>query len=184
MGFCVLHGLANPGYLGRFFFSGLLRVAPYCFPGGIRMVSKGYRGCIEAAVQRAIFLCSHCSRSARGRLISGSQLSLDTEHGQTCRRRDGRSVGLADLLVPFASPRWRVGAQPQGDVGGLHGLPNHTPHTLGVQGIQIRLVLPNEIGQALQISLHGHRWLNRLTSSTESGIATLALYPVRGYCQR
>ena len=32
-------GLANPVYLSRFLFSGLLRVAPYCAPSGIRVVS-------------------------------------------------------------------------------------------------------------------------------------------------
>ena len=32
-------GLASPGYLSRFPFSGLLRVAPYCVPGGVRVVS-------------------------------------------------------------------------------------------------------------------------------------------------
>jgi hypothetical protein len=34
-----LQRLANPAYLGGFLFSGLLRVAPYCVPGGIRVVS-------------------------------------------------------------------------------------------------------------------------------------------------
>jgi hypothetical protein len=34
-----VHRLANPAYLSRFLFSGLLRVAPYCVPGGIRVVS-------------------------------------------------------------------------------------------------------------------------------------------------
>src|SRR5215208_6536243 len=34
-----LHRFANPAYLGGFLFSGLLRVAPYCAPGGIRLVS-------------------------------------------------------------------------------------------------------------------------------------------------
>src|SRR5215211_4893959 len=34
-----LPGVANPAFLGGFLFSGLLRVAPYCAPGGIRVVS-------------------------------------------------------------------------------------------------------------------------------------------------
>src|SRR5215211_2305792 len=67
---------------------------------------KGLRGCIEAAVQRVIFLCSHCSRSVQGRLIPGSLLSLDTEHGQTCHRRDGRSVGLG---APYSGPSLLLG---------------------------------------------------------------------------
>jgi hypothetical protein len=44
-----LHGLAKPTYLKGFLFSGLHRVAPYCAPGGIRVVSSrcesGTRGC-------------------------------------------------------------------------------------------------------------------------------------------
>jgi hypothetical protein len=34
-----LHGLAIAAYISRFAFSGLLSVAPYCVPGGIRLVS-------------------------------------------------------------------------------------------------------------------------------------------------
>src|SRR5215213_993028 len=34
-----LHGLANAAYLSDFLRSGLLRVAPYCVPDGIRVVS-------------------------------------------------------------------------------------------------------------------------------------------------
>jgi hypothetical protein len=37
-----LHSLANAAFLSPFLCSGLLRVAPYCAPGGIRVVSKGY----------------------------------------------------------------------------------------------------------------------------------------------
>src|SRR5215216_2332506 len=33
-------GIANAAYLGGFLCSALLRVAPYCVPGGIRVVSK------------------------------------------------------------------------------------------------------------------------------------------------
>jgi hypothetical protein len=32
--------LTNPAYLSCFLFSGLQRVAPYCVPGAVRMVSK------------------------------------------------------------------------------------------------------------------------------------------------
>ena len=34
-----MQGVANPAYLEGFPFSGLLSVAPYCVPGGIRVVS-------------------------------------------------------------------------------------------------------------------------------------------------
>jgi hypothetical protein len=36
-------GVAIPPYLNGFLFSWLLRVAPYCTPGGIRLVSKRWR---------------------------------------------------------------------------------------------------------------------------------------------
>src|SRR5215217_9449741 len=36
-----LHEVAIPAYLGRFLFSVLPRVAPYCVPGGVRVVSNG-----------------------------------------------------------------------------------------------------------------------------------------------
>jgi hypothetical protein len=35
-----VQGVANPAYLEGFPFSGLLRIAPYCAPGGVRVVSK------------------------------------------------------------------------------------------------------------------------------------------------
>ena len=34
-----LHGVANTAYLGGFLCSGLPRVAQYCAPGGVRVVS-------------------------------------------------------------------------------------------------------------------------------------------------
>jgi hypothetical protein len=40
-----LHGLANPAYLKGILFSGLLRVAPYCVPGGVRVVSIEAHSC-------------------------------------------------------------------------------------------------------------------------------------------
>ena len=38
-----LQGVANAAYLEGFPFPALLRVAPYCVPDGIRVVSKGFR---------------------------------------------------------------------------------------------------------------------------------------------
>jgi hypothetical protein len=35
-----MQGIANPAYLGGFLLSGLLRVAPYCVPGDVRVVSE------------------------------------------------------------------------------------------------------------------------------------------------
>ena len=39
----ALRGVANPAYLRAFLFSALPRVAPYCVPGGVKVVS-GVRG--------------------------------------------------------------------------------------------------------------------------------------------
>jgi hypothetical protein len=64
--------------------------------------------------------------------------------GRNHRRGDGRGVGLGDLLSPFASSRWWVGAQPQRDVSGLHSLPHHH-YQFGVQGVQVRLI--SELGR-------------------------------------
>ena len=38
-----MQGVANAAYLSRNRFCGLLYVAPYCVPGGVRVVSKGCR---------------------------------------------------------------------------------------------------------------------------------------------
>jgi hypothetical protein len=35
-----LHRLANPAYISQFLFPGLLHIAPYCVPGGVRVVSE------------------------------------------------------------------------------------------------------------------------------------------------
>jgi hypothetical protein len=34
------HGIADPAFLAGFLCCGLLRVAPYCVPGGVRVVSR------------------------------------------------------------------------------------------------------------------------------------------------
>jgi hypothetical protein len=46
-----VHGVANPPYLRRFLFSGLPCVAPYCAPGGIRVVSTEH-GCFTILLAR------------------------------------------------------------------------------------------------------------------------------------
>jgi hypothetical protein len=58
-----LQRLANPAYLGGFLFSGLLRVAPYCVPGGIRVVSREVR---RQWITRRRFLCNPDVPYARG----------------------------------------------------------------------------------------------------------------------
>src|SRR5918998_6763166 len=72
-----LHGLANPAYLSWFPFSALPCVAPYCVPGGIRVVSKGCRwvgssGVGSAWTKRPRFLYApQASRNGDGLLASG-----------------------------------------------------------------------------------------------------------------
>ena len=46
-----LHCLANRPYLGDFLFSGLLCVAPYCVPGGIRVVSRAATAIARGQIQ-------------------------------------------------------------------------------------------------------------------------------------
>jgi hypothetical protein len=46
-----LHGFADPAYLSRFVFSGLLRVASHCRPGGIRVVSGRATATVRQQVQ-------------------------------------------------------------------------------------------------------------------------------------
>ena len=57
-------GVANPAYLGRILCCGLLRVAPYCAPGGIRVVSKVRK-----------FHVAVCMSSGRSRSGSGLRSS-------------------------------------------------------------------------------------------------------------
>src|SRR5829696_3609011 len=52
-------------------------------------------------------------------------LALDTQYGKACGGRNGRSVGLGDLLLPFAPlGRW-IGAQFQREAVRPHRLPHH-----------------------------------------------------------
>src|ERR671917_972622 len=46
-----LLGVANPAFLGWFLCSGLLSVAPYCAPGGIRVVSGRATATVRRQVQ-------------------------------------------------------------------------------------------------------------------------------------
>ncbi len=41
--FRVLQAFAKPAYVSRFLFYGLPHVAPYCAPGGVKVVSGGVR---------------------------------------------------------------------------------------------------------------------------------------------
>ena len=66
--------VANPAYLSGFLFSGLLRVAPYCVPGGIRVVSGEGHGCFTILLPRARIrsYAQHLTRDA-----IDPQLTLD-----------------------------------------------------------------------------------------------------------
>jgi hypothetical protein len=47
-----LHRVANPTFLGGFLCSVLQVVAPFCAPGGIRVVSKEMRSCSTIVISR------------------------------------------------------------------------------------------------------------------------------------
>src|SRR5215211_6487030 len=79
-----MHEVAIPVYLSRFLFSGLLSVAPYCVPGGIRVVSGRVTATVRqqvqwhalatfsrATIRRYLFLCvAICCRIALSKPIS------------------------------------------------------------------------------------------------------------------
>src|SRR5215203_1369906 len=46
-----VHGVANPAYPEGFPFPALLSVAPYCVPGGIRVVSRGATDTVRRQVR-------------------------------------------------------------------------------------------------------------------------------------
>jgi hypothetical protein len=48
-------------------------------------------------------------------------------------------VRLGDLLLPFSSPLWQLGAQPQRDAGRVHRFSNYR-NQIATQGIEICLV--------------------------------------------
>jgi hypothetical protein len=63
-----VQGIANPPYLSGFLFSGLLRVAPNCVPGGIRMVSTtpSYRPNEQHDLGAELHLGQHDNESEKG----------------------------------------------------------------------------------------------------------------------
>jgi hypothetical protein len=68
-----MHSLAIPPYLKWFLCSGLLRFAPYCAPGGVRVVSLEAQGCFT-------IMLTHSTRSRYVQLLVGhasTQLTLD-----------------------------------------------------------------------------------------------------------
>src|SRR5918998_325899 len=103
----ALQSLAYLAYLKGILFSGLLRVAPYCVPGGVEVVS------IEAHLLHG---CAHSCHAPEARPaprqvrqhtpIPRPLLALDTEHGPSYRRGDERGVGLGAIRLPFATLRW------------------------------------------------------------------------------
>src|SRR5918994_2026771 len=95
-----VQGIANPAYLEGFLFHGLPSVAPYCVPGGIRVVST------EAWLLHDRARSWHASEV---RLVPREErkypvyprplLTLDALDGKTRRRWDGRSLGVAPPLT-------------------------------------------------------------------------------------
>ena len=98
-----LQGFANPAYLEGFLFPGLPSVAPYCVPGGIRVVST------EAWLLHDPARSWHASEV---RLVSREErkylayprplLALDTQHGKARCRRYGRGRGIGATQAGIA----------------------------------------------------------------------------------
>ena len=141
-----MHGLAKPAYLGGFRFSGLPYVAPYCVPGGVRVVSEVTTTCPtggqESVESSAIVLscstkfkgecCKHCTT------LSSMQLEVTSVRHKTlrlcnllvrdllpCRRRD-RQYGTAQPIednhkvAPSRGAGWLpVQRTPDVNLGGL-----------------------------------------------------------------
>jgi hypothetical protein len=91
-----LHRNANPAFLGGFLCSGLLRVAPYCAPGGIRVVSGRGLALTLAALK--------WSRSVNGGVSSTSVESPITGMPPPC-----------SMHLPIAP--WKVSRTPSSTMG-------------------------------------------------------------------
>ena len=66
----ALQGIANAAYLEGFPFPALLRVAPYCVPGGVKVVSNGIDSfSLDSPLNLA--------RSAQGLQKENSKLTLN-----------------------------------------------------------------------------------------------------------
>jgi hypothetical protein len=70
-----VHGIANAAYLVGFLCSGLLRVAPYCVPGGITLVSGRGLALTLAALELAIAVDAGISSAAVQSEITGMSLT-------------------------------------------------------------------------------------------------------------
>jgi hypothetical protein len=95
-----LHSLANPPYLSHFLFSGLLRVAPYCVPGGVRVVSEGgLLLCPSPVARYDAFGQDYCHKFAFSRLAAPPSVtsSLLTEQASLAEVLDGEH---ANELAP------------------------------------------------------------------------------------
>jgi len=95
-----LQGFAEPAFLGRILYSGLLRVAPYCVPGGIRVVS-GVRGLGAAAFADQI---------RRVRLRRSMSLVSSALRGAATALRPGLSIILIGRLSEQAQDATQGGA--------------------------------------------------------------------------
>jgi hypothetical protein len=69
-----LHKVANPPYLSGFLCSGLLRVAPYCVPGGVRVVSSDVSFQVLAGSIGGLKLVRALIRTPRGETTRGRRI--------------------------------------------------------------------------------------------------------------
>src|ERR671917_1208223 len=93
--------LANPAYL-RVFFSDLLRVAPYCVPGGIRVVSAGGHKLLASPARVPVSSC---------KLVDGDG-PIAQQAGIRAARR-GDLPALAPPQPPERPPDQRPSTRPR-----------------------------------------------------------------------
>jgi hypothetical protein len=94
-----LPSVANATYLSDFLCSGLPCVAPYCVPGGVRVVS-GFPA-LPCSVH-----CRHCTASALALLLAWErgQYKLSLLRGQTRKSRDSCCEGRRFLIRFLTGP--------------------------------------------------------------------------------
>jgi hypothetical protein len=96
--------LANPAYLKGFLFPGLLRVAPYCVPSGIRMVSisPSYPPLPEAYLDPVLFPSSQDSQQLQHRATEATCLTARCTFSQSVVKALGRRSETVPSCVVFS----------------------------------------------------------------------------------
>jgi hypothetical protein len=91
-----VQGIANAAYLEGFPFPALLRVAPYCAPGGVNRGIAALRSC---SLMYAPEVRPAPREAPLDPAYLGPLLSLYNHFGPQHCRRDGRGLGVATPLT-------------------------------------------------------------------------------------